>query len=74
MKTYGSDYAHPTGKDEILYENATGGLTKREHFAAIAMQGLLGDADNTTDFSKKYLAQESVKYADALIEELNKGK
>lgn len=57
------------------FENV--GLTKREYFAAIAMQGLLStngsyfpDSQNTGDLT----ATASVKYADALIEALNKDK
>lgn len=45
------------------------GLTKREYFAAMAMQGLLSAARgwNAMDFS-----QCSVSYADALLAELSK--
>jgi hypothetical protein len=46
------------------------GLTKREYFAAKAMQGLLAMAKD--DESMQFLARQSVKMADALIEELNK--
>ena len=46
------------------------GLTKREYFAAKAMQGLLAMANN--DDRMQFLARQSVKMADALIEELNK--
>ena len=47
------------------------GLTKREYFAAMAMQGLLADYESEyiEDYSKY-----AVKLADALIEELNKTK
>jgi len=47
------------------------GLTKREHFAAMALQGLLASdvRDNPEGF-----ATYSVKAADALIKELNKTK
>ncbi len=43
------------------------GLTKREYFAAMAMQGLLASGDYTQD-----IAHSSVECADALISELNK--
>lgn len=46
------------------------GLTKREYFAAMAMQGLLAN-DSGLITSK---ARDAVKAADALIEELNKTK
>lgn len=44
------------------------GLTKREHFAALALQGILADP-NTTDL--KLAAQSAVVAADLLIEQLN---
>lgn len=51
------------------------GLTKREYFAAMAMQGLL--AHNCAHFKDEDLhepgvAKRSLKLADALIAELNK--
>jgi hypothetical protein len=49
------------------------GLTKREYFAAMAMQGVASDRPfSEFEFSK--LAEWSVKQADALIEALNKEK
>jgi len=45
---------------------ALGGLTKREYFAAMAMQGLLSNG------TRALVAGESVAMADALLEELNK--
>lgn len=52
------------------------GLTIRQHFAAIAMQGVLAscDIDNNPFISPVDCATQSVKYADALIAELNKEK
>ena len=53
------------------------GLTKRELFAAMAMQGLLSDNDYSPytlrngDYINT-LGEQCVKYADALIAELNK--
>ena len=48
------------------------GLTKREYFAAMAMQGILvrGRESNYPET----LAEEAVEQADALIEALNKEK
>lgn len=66
--------AFPT--DYILPENR--GLTKRELFAAMAMQGLLAnsnlvgpldDSDNPSAYDRK-LALEAVISADALLAEL----
>lgn len=47
------------------------GLTIRQEGALRAMQGLLSNPDNV--FSKESIAKESVKYADALLAELEKG-
>lgn len=54
------------------YLLVTGGLTKREYFAGLAMQGLCahsGDYHRDTD-----LAQDAVMYADALLAELERTK
>jgi hypothetical protein len=51
-------------KDGIYHQ----GLTKREYFAAKALQGLL--ADPTTIISKT-VAEDAVKLADHLIQALN---
>jgi hypothetical protein len=55
----------------IEYNNnyISNGLTKREYFAAMALQGLLSDyeSESIEDYSKY-----AVKLADTLIEELNK--
>lgn len=49
----------------------TTGLTKRELFAAMAMQGILANPERIGGKDQE-LAQYSVMLADALIEELNK--
>lgn len=43
------------------------GLTKREHFAAMAMQGIIGSGNLIGDPDKEALAIHSVEYADALL-------
>jgi len=50
------------------------GLTKREHFAAMAMQGIVVNAGrNGYEFHQpNNLAEQCVQLADALLEELNK--
>ena len=45
------------------------GLTKREYFAAMALQGLLATGDYQAQ-----IAKDAIYWADALIEELNKPK
>ena len=62
----GSDPAFPC---ENSWANA---LTKREVFAALAMQGYI--AINGINTSDLLLAQYSVNTADALIAELSKGE
>jgi hypothetical protein len=52
----------------MVYDNKP--LTKREYFAALAMRGFT--AARGTHYTEVYLAYESVKVADALIEQLNK--
>jgi len=81
MKTEQDQPAHPTmeqGSDSVglpcIY--TTPGLTKREYFAGLAMQGLLHNfRDNGMyEHSKSHpmVSKESVRCADSLIAELNK--
>jgi hypothetical protein len=69
MRTKAKGPAFPLISDEGYIINA--GLTKREYFAAMAMQGLLSDyeSESIEDYSKY-----AVQLADALIEELSKTK
>jgi hypothetical protein len=46
------------------------GLTKREHFASMMMQGLLSNPDK--DFFRDDLAEEAVALADSLLAALEK--
>lgn len=63
-----SKSAMPTsGDNEGRY--GTAGLTKREHFAGLAMQGILAF---NTDVSYSDAAIDAVRYADALFGELEK--
>jgi len=48
------------------------GLTKREYFAAMAMQALASDPTLTSHKTPLEVAHIATVYADALIEELNK--
>lgn len=54
------------------------GLTKREYFAGLAMQGLLNKGDwgegaaEQREHFRAYMAKLAVKNADALLKELNK--
>lgn len=58
----------PTGS----YREDFFGLTKREYFAALAMQGICGDGVPRDHHSFKNTAIEAIAYADALITELSK--
>ncbi|MCK9570872.1 hypothetical protein M0R72_18120 [Candidatus Pacearchaeota archaeon] len=59
------DYAFPTDEDPIQ-----GGLTKREYFAAMAMQGLLSGIDQ--DYEPGETVNQAIELSDTLIEALNK--
>lgn len=71
-KTSGYDFAFARpafGTPDNLYNEEQDGLTKREYFAAMAMQGIV-----STDLADTYenFAKASVAMADALIKALNK--
>lgn len=50
-----------------------GGLTKREYFAGLAMQGFLS-ADVNSDWHKDDCVKIAVQHADALLAELERAK
>lgn len=57
------------GQREIFCDNQ--GLTKREHFAAIAIQGMIA-AEYGSRVSAQQWAKDAVEVADALLAELDK--
>lgn len=62
-----------SGNESINYcPEITDGLTKREYFAAMALNGAVSDPTRSGDV--EYFAYMAVRYADALIAELNKPK
>lgn len=69
------DYAFPNTIDESVPNQPSitiGGLTKREYFAALALQGLLSDAKSIAGGGKAIdLCKGAVSFADILIAELN---
>lgn len=77
MKTIGDE---PINTDFELKEFS--GLTKREHFASLALQGILSAQvemrtmgySNTSHNQIGAIVTEAVQTADALIEALNKEK
>jgi hypothetical protein len=48
------------------------GLTKREYFAGLAMQGLLASVSYASNYKDGAIVSQSVKIADALLKELDK--
>lgn len=66
---------HGIWNDEKSHTHSGRGLTKREYFAALAMQGFTATAPFQVDSVNKYIelrAVDAVHAADALIEALNK--
>lgn len=73
MKTNPHDLVSAYGyANEQSHFDSNGGLTKREHFAAMALQGLLANSNSQGGVDD--YARGAVNFADALIEELNKPK
>ena len=64
MKTDSNVAAYPSTEQPYAP-----GLTKREHFAALAMQGMLSNPSYIAGFTEA--GRDSVKQADALIAALN---
>lgn len=61
-------FSCPTGSDGGVYHH---GLTKREYFAAVAVQGLLANP-GFNDKTAQQIATWSVEQSDMLLEELTK--
>ena len=60
--------------DSIKRHGVADGLTKREHFAAMAMQGFISDEAWSRKVGMAKLATLSVEAADALLAELEKSQ
>lgn len=71
MKTNPNDSAFSNPRNMEVGHDAAG-LTKREYFAAIAMQGFISCQHYDFTVSADNCAKMSLEYADALIAELNK--
>ena len=67
MPTIYADMA-VNGQREIYCDQV--GLTKREHFAAMAMQAMLGNS--RMEYYPTDLVKEAIVHADALLAELDK--
>jgi len=80
LDEYNADYPIYPSRVEIDGDNSYHciGLTKREHFAAMAMQGLLASENSFTkgsDSCDEWLedvTDGAIKMADALLKELSK--
>ena len=77
MKTKPNDLAYPIKDVPHLGYADNKGLTKREYFAALALQGLAtpctpGGHNLNDSLESKHKAQMAVRLADTLIEQLNK--
>lgn len=57
--------------DTVITTKLTGGLTKREYFAAKAMQGILSNPRFFEEVLDEHQIEHAIKMADALIEALN---
>jgi hypothetical protein len=71
MRTKAKNPAFPLISDEGYVINA--GLTKREYFALMAMQGIIANKDGL-DIKIERIVESAVDTADALIQELSKTK
>ena len=75
-KTNGNDTAYVVAEAQNLdgsWTLASEGLTKKEYFAAMAMQGIIY-SDSSTDYLTGLWAKNAVKCADALITALNESE
>lgn len=61
---------HAVGETETSVD--PNGLSKREFFAAMAMQGLMANPYDPADITIQKWAKQAVLHADALIDALNK--
>lgn len=66
-------YAFPFQINPDNFAPSSSGLTKREFFAAMAMQSLI-TLPNLQEFGADEIAMTAIKYADALIRELEEPK
>jgi hypothetical protein len=70
METKKNESAFPIIAEDYIID---GGLTKREYFASMALQGIIANKDGL-DIKIERIVESAVDTADALIEELSKTK
>jgi len=74
MKITGNEPIHPIDcKIDILSKDWANGLTIHQYYTGLAMQGLLINPETNGKLFFE-IANNAIKCADALIEELNKTK
>lgn len=74
-KTFGHEPAFPEVQPTPQFNNHTYGITKREYFAASALQGLIANnSENQYEYAldDDELCEEAVNLAEKLIEKLNR--
>ena len=65
-----TEEAERNGIRQAFADEVNIGLTKREYFAGLAMQGLLANPKLTDDYESPLMA-DAVSYADSLLEALS---
>ncbi len=73
-KKNGDMGAYPLHADLPLKHLVQQGITKRELFAAMAMQGMLSSLGDLLDYTGKDIAERAVYQADDLLSALEEGK
>jgi hypothetical protein len=72
MSKLGKEPINPV--NPIKFEDGSGsynGLTKREHFAGLAMQGLIANAPNGHLSNSKQGVELAIRWTDELLKQLN---
>lgn len=69
-----NDPAFPIIVNALEIHSSRAGLSKREYFAAMAMQGLIAGSQGRVKWNETQFAMGAINLADALIAELNKEK
>lgn len=70
MKTEPDDFAF--SRADGVQARSFPGLTKREYFAGLAMQGIVANSIPGSHHTPNNMARDAIAFTDALIAELNK--
>jgi hypothetical protein len=70
----GDNLAYPLAYTVDGFVQPSFGLTKRELFAAMAMQGFCANVKASTQWDGETRAQKAVRQADALLDALGEGE